>query len=390
MPPKTSKIIEDKIEELSNSGLTVTEVAKEVGVTTKVVRRVEKERGLTFAKANNSRPSEEFELEVLRLFNFGHNTKYISTQMNISQLQVNRILKRNGVKSIPKNQLNVTIDDELKICELYKRGFSTNDIADIFSDKIKCDRTISKILKKNGVKVSTSGSNAIIENEDYFENIDTEEKAYLLGFIYADGNITFDNRGNHIFQMELQTEDAYILEFIRNSVGCFVKEKDFNNLTVNYIPKPIYRIERVKNGKLSKTSSIQIISKKIFDDLNKHGVVENKTFKVTFPKDIDSDLVRHFIRGYFDGDGSPNCSKGRGRITFYGQPKFLNYIKDILYRELNTNIVNVFDKKAVSMLSYGSKKDVSAIYNYLYKNSNIHLERKRLKLQPYVNTEITN
>ena len=384
MAKKTSIEIENKIEQLSGGEYTKTDIAKMLNVTHKVVNRVGKERNLTFKVAPNARASKELEDKVLSLYKKGHNTKYISSSLNITQLHVNRILKRNGVKSIPKNQLNVTIDDEKEICRLYKIGFSTVDIANIYNHVIKCDKTVSKILKKNNVDLRCSGSKAIIYNESYFSNIDNEMKAYLLGFIYADGNVRIDNNNNHIFQIELQHDDKYILETIREQLQCYVKVKDFNSLTVSEKLKPINKIIKDKNGRKSYTCSLQIISEKIYNDLNKLGVTPNKTFNLTFPNTLKEDLIRHFIRGYFDGDGSITLNNNRPRYIFYGQHNFLNSIKNILQSNLNTNDVKIFDKKNVSMLSYASKKDTDAIYNYLYHNSNIYLTRKKIKYNSMV------
>jgi hypothetical protein len=39
-------------------------------------------------------------------------------------------------------------------------------------------------------------------NEDYFESIDTEDKAYFLGFIVADGSVSDDTNTIKIIQKE--------------------------------------------------------------------------------------------------------------------------------------------------------------------------------------------
>ena len=130
--------------------------------------------------------------------------------------------------------------------------------------------------------------------------------------------------------------------------------------------------------------SLQICSEHVFNALLKNGVTPNKTLNMNIPN-ISNHLIRHFIRGYFDGDGSFSCNK----ITFYGQHNLLQYIKDNL-SNLNDN--NIFDKKKekVSMLSYGKKDDVMFLYNYFYKDATIYLERKYKELSIYVGAEVTN
>ena len=395
MSKKTSTEIENKIIELSNKQYNKKQVARMVGVTDKVVTRIAKEKGLKFAIPYNARTSPEIEKQVLDMFLYGHNTTHISKHFNLTTLKVNRILKRNGIDKIPKNMLNLTVDDKKEICELYEKGFSTVDIANIFNDKVKADKTISNILKENGIRVGTAGSSAIILNENFFEKIDTEQKAYYLGFIYADGNIRKDIRGNYIFQMELQSADVYILEQIIEALQCKKKIKDFKNKEVHCIPKPINSISRTGGFKderycnrVSHTNSIRVISIKVYSDLLNNGLEENKTFSLSFPHWMPKHLLNHFIRGYFDGDGSA-IGGVYPKFVFYGQPGFLASVHEILIKELQVNDVNIFNKESVSMLTYGSKKDVKNIYHYFYDNANCYLIRKKDKISPYINTEVT-
>ena len=122
---------------------------------------------------------------------------------------------------------------------------------------------------------------------DYFSEIDTEEKAYWLGFLYADGSI--DKRG--VLRVELISEGKQHLEkfakaikYTGSVIGPYFRNK---------IKNPIYKID-LSNPRFGK-------------DLQNKGVIQNKTFFVQFPKWLKTELVRHFIRGIFDGDGTITC-----------------------------------------------------------------------------------
>lgn len=348
---KTSIEIENKIIEMSPNYCR-NEIAKILNVTHKVVTRVGNEQNLKFKKPYNKRYSKELENEMLDLYKKGHNTKYISEKFNLPHSSVSRAIKRAGNLLIPKNMLNITIDDEKEICSLYQKGFSTCDIAKMFKDKIKCDHTVANILRKNNVQVKKAGYKSIVLNNRFFKTIDNQDKAYFLGFIYADGNVRKAKDGSYIFQMMLKKEDSYILETLNNLLQCKLTVKDLKNRTIKYVDKKLYYRKNSNSFKnyntVSEEISIHILNKELFEDLNNLGVHERKTFNLKFPtkEQVPNEYIRHFIRGYFDGDGSAVTSKrGCPRIVFYGQKNFLKGIKKVLENELNVNTVKIFDKK---------------------------------------------
>ena len=127
-------------------------------------------------------------------------------------------------------------------------------------------------------------------NDDYFETIDTEDKAYFLGLLFADGNVyTARNR----IQITLANEDAYILKAFADCIG--------------YTGK-MY-IDREKYSKLI------LPSKKMCADLTRLGCTPNKSLTLQFPTEVPDELMHHFIRGYFDGDG--HISKDKRLINPY-------------------------------------------------------------------------
>lgn len=153
-------------------------------------------------------------------------------------------------------------------------------------------KLISDVLSENNVKRIGNNKRKYNLNEYYFDDINTPNKAYILGFFYADGcNIM----NKSTVAMSLEEKDKEILEKIRFEIGSerkleFIeqsKRKDKNN---NYHYKDMWRL--------------LLFSSHICKALDNLGMMPNKSLKLKFPKWLNKNLYSHFIRGYFDGDGS--------------------------------------------------------------------------------------
>ena len=165
--------------------------------------------------------------------------------------------------------------------------------------------TIYKYMKKHGIEYKNDHGRRHHLNQNFFEKIDTEKKAYWLGFLYADGCVTYSekscNSPNRL-SINLSSKDRCILELFQNDL-----ESDYP--IVDYIP----------NGKTygnTMMSKLYINSTKLCKDLIKHGCVPNKTKCLQMPYgSLDEKLYPHFLRGVFDGDGCITSTKGK-RPTF--------------------------------------------------------------------------
>lgn len=204
-------------------------------------------------------------------------------------------------------------------------------------------------------------------DETKFEKIDTEEKAYWLGFIYADGNVyesgKYKTKVLNICLSHIDKEHLY-------KFCSFLKTK-----------KPLYFRKKLNQY------SIHIWNIKIYNDLYKLGVIPNKTPTLRFPK-INDNLKRHFIRGYFDGDGWISYNNKKITSVVVGMISSLSFIKDIKKEMKKFKLIipkssiksyqSYKNKKYASICSYGYN-NVKFIYEYFYKNSNIFLKRKHDK-----------
>jgi hypothetical protein len=232
---------------------------------------------------------------------------------------------------------------------------------------------IQSILKKQGIALRSASDVTKKYNvdENYFQEIDDQNKAYILGLIYADGNI-YKNR----VQLYLVESDLKILEQI-SALLCgdknLIKKKAGGVCKFKNNSKTYYRKPQV---------GICVSRKTLINDLKKHGVQNNKTFKIRFPK-LKNELYRHFIRGYFDGDGCFYNSlvyKNNNRIQITSNKFFIQQMKKFLQKELKLKIgVSLTATLNIQVLNIFGNNQVKIFLTWIYKQSNLKLERKFLK-----------
>ena len=260
-----------------------------------------------------------------------------------------------------------TEDILMKCVSLYKEGNSLSTISQIYDISIThlCRKIKGKVEMRKNSDYSLSEKQRRYRRRnyfldiDFFENIDTPEKAYILGYFYADGYVNI-NKGNA--DLCLNQKDTNILTTIHETVGgkLFSCKRDMIKLS--------------------------FYSKKICEDLTKHGCHQNKTFTLIFPE-ITSTLYSHFIRGYFDGDGCFHKSgKYGGVVSFAGNLNFLNSLSKILSETLDIQLRPIEKRKSIGYLKYHSRADLQKIYNYLYKDKGVfYLDRKFSKYTDMLN-----
>lgn len=222
-------------------------------------------------------------------------------------------------------------------------------------------------------------------NRNYFKQIDSENKAYILGFFYADGY----NSGTQASFVQLD-QDKDILEQINNELD--------SDITISK------RIQK-SNNKIKDT--LVISSKEMCEDLSRLGAITNKSLNLKFPdKIIPEKFMRDFIRGYFDGDGCvwngkrkkmkvKDASKPTGyrerivhnvKFTITGYDKFINSLQDYLVSILNFKKTklnyskaknsNNNTKECVCTMEYSGRKQMKKFFDYLYTDAKIYGKRK--------------
>lgn len=231
------------------------------------------------------------------------------------------------------------------------------------------DKTIIYWLNKFNIKVRTRKESLEITSarkykvdENYFNKIDTKEKAYWLGFLMADGTVREYKKNRYQLTFELKSTDSYIIE-------------EFNqNIKSNY--------NLIKNKSRCR---LIITNSKFVLNIIKHGVIPHKSGQEIFP-DIKQEFNKDFIRGFFDGDGSiqfkNNGTRIRSKFHLVSCSKtILKKIKEVFEQEakvkftekslhLKTNTNHIYE------LETSSLTEIAKIYDYLYYDNCLNLIRK--------------
>lgn len=288
--------------------------------------------------------------EIIELYENGYSTSEIKERVSCSTGTIYNALKRNGRPTRNyKHGVNVEVKEEIK--RRYLNRESVNKIhheTGIDSGKIK------SILDEFCItKISASKRHNPNIDEDYFENIDTGDKAYWLGWLLTDGCIDKNS-----VSISLQARDRYILDQFAKDIGVENKVKVFN--------KAYYRL--------------YFCSKKIVNDLSKYGIVDNKTFSVVIP-DIDEKYVSDFLRGCFDGDGGFSILNSRGRteieLSFCGNFNTVSKFNTLVSERCCLNEKNVTKNNSIFRVRWSKKEEVLKICEFFYNGASTHrLDRK--------------
>jgi hypothetical protein len=237
------------------------------------------------------------------------------------------------------------------------------EISDYLNLSNKIKKTEKQVRRKARYLNISKYNNTI--NKNYFENIDSQEKAYWLGFVYADGYICATCRNGEL-AIELCQRDIEHLKKIDKTLNANVEIKCFEN----YL-----KIADNKHFSNTKSCLIRFYSKKIVEDLHNNGIDFNKTYSNMFPKIEDKTLFLHYLRGFIDGDGCIYKSKKRYYVSMVGMNyNHLKYIQDTLL--LNYNIKTSIYKKTETIYSLNINGDIIKFLDLLYKDATIYLERK--------------
>ena len=235
------------------------------------------------------------------------------------------------------------LDKFREMCELEKT------VVEICEEMNISRRTLNNYEKKIGIKCKKIERTPNL-NKDFFKTIDNEFKAYILGFIYADGYIESTER---TLTFNINEKDIDILYKIKECMNC-------NN--------------EIRKSSTKKCVRLYLSSIDLVDDLKKLGVTRNKTQKISFPK-INKELLRHFLRGYFDGDGhigKRQCALIIGSKEMFDD--FINFIKTDFNKELYFQKIGNYYRVQFNRCDY-------KIIQWMYINSNIFLDRKYKSFQ---------
>ena len=359
--------------------------------------------------------------KFIELYGTGKSITEISKETNCSQSCVETNLKKNGVKlhgKLPK----LNKEQDQKVIELYLSGISTLKIPEYFPQITQC--TVSNILKRNNIKtricyidlskeqeeyilnayelnlsiediamnigISTSPINRVLDkynitkkigNKKYeydynaFSGELNEDKEYWIGWNMADGSVKKDKR---YYIVKISDRDREHLNKLNKFMKCERPILTYSRKTTNS--------EEYKNY-----SELSYNSKQLTKDLEKYGVVPNKTYCAKALNGIEKS--KHFWRGMIDGDGSLSITEfdthykdkiyhsKTAAMTLTGTFDIVNQFKEHIEK-------NIIKTKVYIRLAHGCKQTYEAKINgknvylaseYLYSSSTIYLDRKYQK-----------
>lgn len=290
-----------------------------------------------------------------------------------SESTVARVIKSTGIS---RGKGNIPKKEQLKNKIL--KEYTENKLVTLtdLGKKYQLDpRTIKKWLAEENISVKQK--NGYISNckEDYFEEINSPHKAYLLGFITAGGAVVAKPNGtSKTCSIEVHEKDKDLIYFAQKEINpkasitpCFYDNK------TNY--------------------KINFSSTKLCNDLEKYGIIQNKSKTIAqVPVDlIPDEYLPYYFRGLIDGDGS--ISKSGGISIYSGSLEFIQSIQKILCEKSGVKKLKVY-QGTTYFISWNSKEDKILLFNYLYSdlNTTYYYPRKYERLFNYLygNTEVTN
>lgn len=247
------------------------------------------------------------------------------------------------------------------IVNLYvRKNKSTCEIAKIYDVSV-C--TILRRLRHQNITIKNSSDShkKYTIDENYFDSIDCEDKAYFLGLMFADG---YNNTDKSDARITLQAKDKKILE----QFNCYIKSN-----------KPLRKDRQY--------IKLVMENKKISIDLAKHGCVKAKTHILEFPQ-LDRKLYQHFIRGYFDGDGciTVNSTTQIPNISITSTEMLLTEIQNILIEKSGLSKTKFVKrhkdrKDKITTMCYCGHNNALKFYHYIYHKTNLFLQRKKDKFE---------
>lgn len=251
---------------------------------------------------------------IIELRNQGYLMKDIAQKYGVSRATINRVL-------LAHNERTRTVKTEYdyqKMITLYQSGQPIYKIAPKYHIS---EKTLTSIFMERGIQIRDVShcKQYYSLNEEYFDDINSASKAYILGWLWSDGhNCTTQN----LIIISLQEQDKYILEYINQELSS---------------NRPIVFLRRSLEQDYNRQDQyrLTITNKHMSNSLSQIGMKHDKGLTARFPLGLTHDLYPHFIRGYFDGDGWISKNPKDCRMNITGTVWLCESVQTILKDSLN-------------------------------------------------------
>lgn len=310
--------------------------------------------------------SKEDKAQMIKLYKDYRSAAKVANELNISTRSVLNCLHEENITIY--RRYYISEEEKQAACELYESGLSEDAVGDAVG---LCRTTIRKILRENHIHIRTQDEldKKYPINEDYFDNIDTQNKAYILGLLYADGNVSSKT---NLIQIGLQARDLHILESIKKEFGCMERTLSFDQRSLKNPNKQDMYVLGIKN-------------KHMHNALAKWGVIPCKTKILKYPDFLSTEFHRHFIRGVMDGDGCIHATLNHlgyecKSVDICGTYEFCCGTKQIIEQYLDIYCGVVCKSKAQNSDTYkvviSGQNQCLKFLDWIYEDSELFLYRK--------------
>ena len=262
--------------------------------------------------------------------------------------------------------IRFTDNQKNDIVHKYKNGLHASQICVDYHTSVT---PIYRILREQKVprRSPIETSRKYHFDEHYFDYIDISNKSYFLGLLMADG---YNSDASIV--LILNNRDRDIVEKFRDDIA----------------PQKNLRYFKSENG--SDLCGLELCSLYLSHQLSSLGCVRAKTFTLQFPTYLSGDLVRHFMRGYFDGDGCLSYTFAKRNnyfgnsflsvVTFTSTENFCLYVKEYLKNNLNIHSTMLCrhpsHKNNIRTLQVSGNCQVIKLMKWLYKDTDLFMKRK--------------
>ena len=306
------------------------------------------------------------ESEVIDLYiNKGKSISDIKKALNIPVSAIRECLSKNRYLTKGRSKANAI---KMKKAIDYYEANPTTTLANVGRIFGVHPDNLSNGIKQCGLQVDDRHHLPLF-NENVFDIIDTEEKAYWLGFIFADGYIQTPSASHFRYTFELVVQ--------KSDIGHLNKFNKF----MQHIKDNIKFAHYTRNNKVYERCRWIVANKNLWNKLNGYGCTPNKSLTLKFPNEsifADKSLIRHFIRGYFEGDGSLGIYKVGTRTvdscSMVGTKEFLEVLNN--YLPIKGRLRHQKRHSILTNELMMTSKIARMVVMYLYENATIYLDRK--------------
>ncbi len=337
-------------------GAALRAIGREFGRPDITVRRTLESLGVTFGppKTSNKRTPAATEALVLRLYDEGRTWQEINEQAGITSVTLGKILMRNGRDYDRRSDAE---DNAQIITALYAAGHSTRDIGAMLGHG---KSTVNAVVVRHDGKIRQQVG---ADHPDFFDQIDSPEQAYWLGFLGADGCMIATERhpeGDHL-SVRLAARDKGHLVKLKAALGAHASVLD--GVSKGF-------------GKPAPSANLNVGSRRLTDALLALGVGPRKS-ATQEPWGGPADLMPHYWRGLFDGDGSL-AIKGPGLWTAFlcGSEACVRGFTEWAHGICGTNATPYF-RTGCWYVSISGRHQVAKLTRAMYENASVSLDRKQ-------------